>query len=34
MTDTRDDSPGETVSLIDSAGEQVPRTLEKIFAAG
>ncbi len=33
MTDTRDASLGETVSLIDSAGEQVPKTLEKIFAA-
>ena len=33
MTDTRDTSLGEAVSLIDSAGEQVPKTLEKIFAA-
>jgi uncharacterized spore protein YtfJ len=33
MTDTRDDSLGEAVSLIDRAGEQVPKTLEKIFAA-
>lgn len=33
MTDTRDDSLGESASLIDRAGEQVPKTLEKIFAA-
>jgi hypothetical protein len=34
MTDTNDDSLGEAVSLIDRAGEQVPRTLEKMFARG
>ena len=33
MTDTRAASLGETVSLIESAGEQMPKTLEKIFAA-
>jgi uncharacterized spore protein YtfJ len=33
MTDTRDDSLGEAVSLVDRAGEQVPKTLETIFAA-
>jgi uncharacterized spore protein YtfJ len=33
MTDTRDASPDEAVSLIDRAGEQAPKMLEKIFAA-
>jgi uncharacterized spore protein YtfJ len=33
MTDIRDDSPVEADRLIDRAGEQVPKTLEKIFAA-
>jgi hypothetical protein len=29
MTDTRDASLGEAVSLIDRAGEQAPKLLEK-----
>jgi len=33
MTDTRDASLDEAVSLIDRAGEQVPKILEKLFAA-
>jgi uncharacterized spore protein YtfJ len=33
MTDTRDTSLGEAVSLVDRAGEQAPKMLEKIFAA-
>jgi hypothetical protein len=33
MTDTRDASLDEAVSLIDRAGEQAPKLLEKIFAA-
>jgi uncharacterized spore protein YtfJ len=33
MTDTRDTSLDEAVSLIDRAGEQVPKILEKLFAA-
>jgi uncharacterized spore protein YtfJ len=33
MTDTGDASLGEAVSLIDRAGEQAPKMLEKIFAA-
>jgi uncharacterized spore protein YtfJ len=33
MTDTGDASLDEPVSLIDSAGEQAPKILEKLFAA-
>jgi hypothetical protein len=33
MTDTRDGTPDEAVSLIDKAGEQAPRMLEQILAA-
>jgi uncharacterized spore protein YtfJ len=33
MTDSRDASLDEAVSLIDRAGEQAPKMLEKIFAA-
>jgi uncharacterized spore protein YtfJ len=33
MTDTRDASPDEAVSLIDRAAEQAGKMLEKIFAA-
>jgi uncharacterized spore protein YtfJ len=33
MTDARDASLDEAASLIDRAGEQVPKMLEKIFAA-
>jgi uncharacterized spore protein YtfJ len=33
MTDIRDASLGEGVSLIDRAGEQAPKMLEKVFAA-
>jgi len=33
MTDTRDASLDEAVSLIDRAGEQAPKMLEKILAA-
>jgi uncharacterized spore protein YtfJ len=33
MTDTRDTAPDEAASLADSAGEQVPKILEKMFAA-
>jgi uncharacterized spore protein YtfJ len=33
MTDTRDASLGEAVSLIDRAGEQASKMVEKIFAA-
>jgi uncharacterized spore protein YtfJ len=33
MTDTRDASLDEAVTLIDRAGEQAPKMLEKIFAA-
>ena len=33
MTDTRDASLGEAVSLIDRAGEQAPKILERLFAA-
>src|SRR6266540_3279228 len=33
MTDTRDASLAEDLSLIDRAGEQAPKMLEKIFAA-
>jgi uncharacterized spore protein YtfJ len=33
MTDTRDAPLGEGVSLIDRAGEQAPKMLEKFFAA-
>jgi uncharacterized spore protein YtfJ len=33
MTDTRDASVDEAVSLMDRAGEQAPKMLEKIFAA-
>jgi uncharacterized spore protein YtfJ len=33
MTDTRDTSLGEAVSLIDRAGEQASKMVEKIFAA-
>ena len=33
MTHTRDDSLGEADALLDRSGEQVRRTLEKIFAA-
>ena len=33
MTDSRDSTPDETASLADSAGEQAPKILEKMFAA-
>ncbi|HZD73757.1 MAG TPA: hypothetical protein VE776_07715 [Actinomycetota bacterium] len=33
MTETRDASPDEDLSVFDSAGEQAPKMLEKIFAA-
>ncbi len=33
MTDTSHASPDEAASLIDRAGEQAPKMLEKIFAA-
>jgi uncharacterized spore protein YtfJ len=33
MTDTRDTAPDEAASLVDSAGEQTPKILEKMFAA-
>jgi uncharacterized spore protein YtfJ len=33
MTDTRDTAPDEAASLADSAGEQAPKILEKMFAA-
>jgi uncharacterized spore protein YtfJ len=33
MTDSRDTAPDEAASLADSAGEQAPKILEKVFAA-
>jgi uncharacterized spore protein YtfJ len=33
MTDSRDASPGETDSLLDGAGEQASKMLERILAA-
>ncbi len=33
MTNSRDASPDEALSLIDRAGEQAPKLLEKLFAA-
>jgi uncharacterized spore protein YtfJ len=33
MTDTRDTAPDEAASFADSAGEQAPKILEKMFAA-
>jgi uncharacterized spore protein YtfJ len=33
MTDIRDTAPDDAASLADSAGEQAPKILEKMFAA-